>query len=142
MRRSQSTLVRTCRAEGCGSPRSSGFVKGRAWRAAHKAEVLFQLGVLIKPLYGKAGQVRKAGNDAAHDGSVPTMPVCLMAADVFFCLLSLSVPETYRDQLAGAGAPFDKRAGRQRKAQPMALWHMPAVPGNECWGDAEYARFP
>lgn len=119
-----------------------GFVKGRAWTAAHKAEVLFQLGVLNESLYGKVGQVRKARNDVAHEGAVPTMPVCLMAADVFFCLLSLSVPATYRDPIAEAGAPFGKPVRRQGKAEPMAWRHMPAVPGNERWGDAEYARFP
>lgn len=68
--------------KGAGVIGRKAFIDGRDWTAAHKAEVLFQLGLFDENLYGQINQVRKARNQAAHNGQCSDWSICLLAAEL------------------------------------------------------------
>lgn len=126
--------------KGTGVTGRKAFIEGRDWTAAHKAEVLFQLGLFDKVLYGQINQVRKARNNAAHNGQTSDWSVCWLAAELVFSLLSLVVGERDAKAIRDLGQIY-RAAPDEPKAEPMAWRHLPAVPGNERWGDKEYPRY-
>lgn len=127
--------------KGAKLPGRKDFIDGRDWTAAHKAEVLFQLGVFDDDLYGRINQVRKARNQAAHNGRSSDWAVCLMAAEVMYSLFAVVVPEEEAHPLRHLAQAY-RNPVEPAKAEPKAWRHFPAVPGNERWGDADYPRYP
>jgi hypothetical protein len=127
--------------KGSGVSGRKAFIDGRDWTAAHKAEVLFQLGLFDENLYGQINQVRKARNQAAHNGQPSDWSICLLAAELVFSLLSLLVPEEDVQGVRALGQSY-RAPNDEPKAQPVAWRHFPAVPGNERWGDKDYPRYP
>lgn len=130
------------------TPRGAGvfgrkaFIDGRNWTAAHKAEVLFQLGVFDAERYAQINLVRKARNQAAHNGRQSDRAVCLMAAELVFSLLSLIVTDANAQAaMRDLGQSYRKPPAKP-EVEPIAWRHLPAVPGDERWGDAEYPRYP
>ncbi|MRL69994.1 hypothetical protein [Brevundimonas sp. SPF441] len=117
------------------------FINGRDWTAAHKAEVFFQLGMFDEILYGQINQVRKARNKAAHNGQTPELSVCSIAAELVFSLLSLVVTQQDAKAIRSLGQ-FYRLVPDEARAEPVAWRHLPAVPGNERWGDKDYPRYP
>lgn len=127
--------------KGTGVAGRKAFIDGRDWTAAHKAEVLFQLGLFDDVLYGQINQVRKARNNAAHNGQTSEWSVCSLAAELVFSLLSLVVPPQHADAVRALGQ-FYRAVPDKPSAEPVAWRHLPAVPGNERWGDKDYPRYP
>lgn len=127
--------------KGTGITGRKDFIDGRDWTAAHKAEVLFQLGLFDETLYSQLNQVRKARNNAAHNGQPSDWSVCWLAAELVFSLLSLMVPEQDAKAVRALGQSY-RTPSDDSNGEPVAWRHFPAVPGNERWGDRDYPRYP
>ena len=118
------------------------FVKSNIWQSAFKAEVLFQIGVISDNLYSKVNEARAARNKLAHRGEAPTLEQCGHALEVTLSLVSLVVSAFQReDEFVSLIADFKKRHAPLTGPLDPKFWReIPAVPGDEKWGDKSYPR--
>jgi hypothetical protein len=118
------------------------FVKSNIWQSAFKTEVLFQIGVISDNLYSKVNEARAARNKLAHRGESPTLEQCDHALEVTFSLVSLVVTAFEREnEFASLIAGFKKRHAPLTGPLDPKFWReIPAVPGDDKWGDKPYPR--
>jgi len=120
------------------------FIESNVWQSAFKAEVLFQTGYIDDKLYSQLNEARVARNRLSHRGEAPTLEQCERALEATFALLSLIVTAFDRDnEFAGLVASFKtQHAPRTGPLEPQFWREIPAVPGDEKWGDKPYSRHP
>jgi hypothetical protein len=118
------------------------FVGSNVWQSAFKVEVLFQIGIISHKLYGKLNEARAARNKLSHRGESPTLEQCERALEATFSLVSLVVTAFEREsEFADLVADFKMRHAPQTGALKRRFWReIPAVPGDEKWGDKPYPR--
>lgn len=121
----------------------SAFVSSQSWQPAHKVEVLFQVGVIDAELYGHLNDARLARNKLAHRGEVPSLGACGSALEALLRLCSL-VYSAYADQnlFLPLMSHFHAPHRGVRECKPDFWRHLPAIPGNEQWGDRDFPRYP
>ena len=128
--------------KGIGIQGRKDFVKGSAWQAAHKIEVLFQAQLIDDALYGKLNEARTGRNALAHRGDTPTLKVCEQALEAVFSLISLVVTNySKKDKFAPLVDSFKAtHLSHTGPIDPEYWREIPSVPGDEKWGDAPYPR--
>ncbi|MCP2080844.1 UNVERIFIED_ORG: hypothetical protein J2W74_002030 [Methylorubrum zatmanii] len=128
--------------QGTGITGRKRFVESNQWQAAHRAEVLFQIGIIDEQIYNKLNIARSARNTLAHRGEEPGEDVCLSGLGASLSLMSLIV-SSYSDATL-----FDHIGKRHRSeetegpSQPLAWRHIKAVPGHPQWDETEFPRHP
>lgn len=119
----------------------------RTWSASAKLEVLFQKSLLPAEVLATLDEVRKARNDFAHRGLVPSHEIATKALVGCFQLAALSASEFQDKELfnelvasviqRGSPSPHSQ----QSKNQQIEVSHwlpLPPLPGDEEWGDKPY----
>ena len=96
------------------------------------------LGQRDKPL----NEGRAARNKLSHRGESPTLEQCEHALEVTFSLVSLVVTACEREkEFADLIADFKRQhAPLTGPLEPKFWMEIPAVPGDEKWGDKPYPR--
>lgn len=119
------------------------FIEGNAWQAAHKVEVLFQLGILQKPLYEQLNTARSARNKLAHDGLKPKLEDCESALEATFTLLSLIASDLKQTNLFSDIARNLKNYHEPitKKLEPKYWRPFKPVPGSKEWEGQEFPRY-
>ncbi len=119
------------------------FVKSNVWQSAFKTEVLYQIGVVSDNLYSKVNEARAARNKLAHRGESPTLEKCGHALEVTLSLVSLVVTAFQREnEFINLIADLKKWHAPLTGALAPKFWReIPAIPGDEKWGDRPYPRY-
>jgi hypothetical protein len=119
----------------------------RTWTSSAKLEVLFQKGLLGVETHEKLDQARKARNDFAHRGIVPSQTDALMGLRGGFELGSLcasNLESTTRFdhviELAKSKCRPDIYPKKDRfEASEVSHWlSLPPLPGDKAWGDQPF----
>lgn len=123
----------------------------RTWTSSAKLELLFQKGLLHIKTYEKLDQGRKARNEFAHRGTIPTQSNALVALEAAFELASLCVSdfkETTRFDsvisVARSRCPSDLFPKKTRfDNSEVTHWlSLPPLPGDVDWGEREFEIIP
>lgn len=130
--------------KGAGITGRKNFVESNSWQAAYKVEVLFQIGAISPKLYSTLNEARDARNKLAHRGTTPSLEACEKALEGTFALISIitsdGLDEGKFKQLVGTLSAVHKP--RTGKIEPQFWREIPAVPGDEKWGDTPFPRYP
>jgi hypothetical protein len=119
----------------------------RTWTVSTKLEVLFQKKLLPSDTYEKLDDVRKARNNFAHRGVVPTYEIASLGLSGCFELASLCSSSFERVDLFNKVVElvtarcnpdlFPKKT--KFKTSEVSHWlPLPPLPGDKEWGDKEY----
>jgi hypothetical protein len=122
----------------------------RTWTASAKLEVLFQKGLFDTEIYDKLDRARRARNDFAHRGVVPSQEQALVAIDGAFELASLCASSFKKKNrfdsvvklatLISRREPFRSKTytGKGDLAGATHFLSVPPIPGDEEWGEKEF----
>lgn len=121
----------------------------KTWPVSAKLEMLFQKALLPKSTYVVLDEARKARNDFAHRGLLPTQDIASKALTGCFELASLCASGfSQADLFKKVVSLIIKRCrpdcfpGKRREAPlEVQLWldhPIPPIPGDKKWGDREY----
>jgi hypothetical protein len=116
----------------------------RSWPVSTKLEVLFQKRLLPFETYNKLDEVRKARNDFAHRGLLPTHEIALQALTGCFELASLCASNfestvLFENVVAIVTARCDPALMPKKQILEPSHWlALPPLPGDKEWGDKEY----
>lgn len=121
----------------------------RTWPISAKLEVLFQKSLIPETTLRTLDEVRKARNDFAHRGLVPTHKLATMALESCFELASLCSSEfSNPDLFNGVVSLVTKRCTPElypektmsTKLNPTHFLSLPPLPGDKEWGDKPYEK--
>lgn len=120
------------------------FVEGNGWSAAHKVEVLFQRKMIDDALYADINLARTSRNSLAHHGETPGLNACKAALSCAFRLVALVRSGGARqDEFSGLTDRLASLHDRRSGPIDAKYWReLPAVPGDNKWGDAPYPIYP
>lgn len=119
----------------------------RSWPVSTKLEVLFQKNLLPTGTYEKLDEVRKARNDFAHRGVLPTHEIASQALSGCFELASLCASNfesigLFEKVVAFVTARCNPALWpKKTKFETSEVSHwlaLPPLPGDKEWGDKEY----
>jgi hypothetical protein len=129
------------------SKRRSFLEDHRTWSASARLEVFFQKTLLPSSSYEKLDGTRKARNDLAHRGIIPSYEVAYLAMQACFELASLCASDFMQtDLFVAAVALINDRCNPKLfpdktvfEAREVSHWlELPPLPGDAAWGDKEY----
>ena len=120
------------------------FVDGNGWQAAHKVELLFQIGLIDEELYAELNKSRMSRNALAHRGETPTVDECKAVLNSVFRLLSLARSEgNQRDQFQDLSKQYACAHDPELERPQPKYWRpIQPIPGDTAWGDKEYPKHP
>lgn len=119
----------------------------RTWTVSTKLEVLFQKSLISLELYTFLDVIRKARNDFAHRGTVPTFEIAKMSLECFFKFASLLISEYQNESNFNQVVIeiIDKcnvglyPVKKSYKTEEVSFWmQLPPLPGDINWGDEPY----
>jgi hypothetical protein len=119
----------------------------RTWTVATKIELLYQKGLVPDQTYALLNTARKARNDFAHSGAMPSRSDVEAALDGLFQMAALRITNHSDQSALEEIAKLVKARGRvytewdRQGKPPKAVTHwlsIPPIPGDSDWGDAPY----